>query len=128
MATTCVIGVLWGDEGKGKVIDFLADQADLVVRYAGGHNAGHTLLVGSRKLVLHLVPSGILRPEVVNVIGLDGNLTAAAGKYEGTERTEAREKVAEELDRLGLLEKVEDYRHSVGHCQRCCPVGLDRPD
>ncbi len=69
MSTTCVIGVLWGDEGKGKVIDFLAEQADLVVRYAGGHNAGHTLLVGSRKLVLHLVPSGILRPEVVNVIG-----------------------------------------------------------
>ena len=69
MPTTCVIGVLWGDEGKGKVIDFLAAEADLVVRYGGGHNAGHTLQVGSRKLVLHLVPSGILRPEVVNVIG-----------------------------------------------------------
>lgn len=69
MSTTCVIGVLWGDEGKGKVIDFLAGEADLVVRYGGGHNAGHTLLVGSRKLVLHLVPSGILRAEVVNVIG-----------------------------------------------------------
>ena len=60
--------------------------------------------------------------EIVNVIGLDGNLTAAAGKYEGTERTEARQKVVEELDKLGLLEKVEDHRHSVGHCQRCNTV------
>jgi valyl-tRNA synthetase len=60
--------------------------------------------------------------EVVNVIGLDGNLTSAAGKYEGTERTEARQKVVDELDQLGLLEKVEDHRHSVGHCQRCSSV------
>ena len=57
--------------------------------------------------------------EVFNVIGLDGNLTAAAGKYEGTESAEARRKVVDELDQLGLLEKVEDHRHSVGHCQRC---------
>ncbi|MCH2503553.1 MAG: valine--tRNA ligase, partial [Dehalococcoidia bacterium] len=60
--------------------------------------------------------------EVVNVIGLDGNLTSAAGKYEGTERTEARQKVVDELDQLGMLEKVEDHRHSVGHCQRCSSV------
>ncbi|MEE8464833.1 MAG: valine--tRNA ligase, partial [Dehalococcoidia bacterium] len=60
--------------------------------------------------------------EVFNVIGLDGNLTAAAGKYEGVERNEARQRVVEELDQLGLLEKVEDYRHSVGHCQRCNSV------
>jgi valyl-tRNA synthetase len=60
--------------------------------------------------------------EVVNVIGLDGNLTSAAGKYEGTERTEARQKVVDELDQLGMLEKAEDHRHSVGHCQRCSSV------
>ena len=60
--------------------------------------------------------------EVFNVIGLDGNLTAAAGKYEGTEINDARRKIVEELDRLGLLEKVEDHRHSVGHCQRCDTV------
>ena len=59
---------------------------------------------------------------VFNVIGLDGNLTAAGGKYEGIERTEARRKVVEELDQLGFLEKVEDHRHSVGHCQRCSSV------
>ena len=60
--------------------------------------------------------------EVFNVIGLDGNLTAAAGKYEGVNRADARVKVVEELDQLGLLEKVEEHRHSVGHCQRCSSI------
>ncbi|MFO1051157.1 MAG: adenylosuccinate synthase [Planctomycetota bacterium] len=69
MPTTCVIGLLWGDEGKGKIIDLLAADADWVVRYGGGHNAGHTLIHGGQRLVLHLVPSAILRPGVRNVIG-----------------------------------------------------------
>ena len=60
--------------------------------------------------------------EVFNVIGLDGNLTAVAGKYAGVDRNDARVKVVEELDRLGLLDKVEELRHSVGHCQRCSSV------
>ena len=60
--------------------------------------------------------------EVFNVIGLDGNMTTAAGKYEGVNRTEARAKVVEELNQLGLLEKVEQHLHSVGHCQRCSSV------
>ena len=69
MPTTCVLGVLWGDEGKGKLIDFLARDADYVVRYGGGHNAGHTLVVDGQKLVLHLIPSGVLHAGVINVIG-----------------------------------------------------------
>ncbi len=69
MPTTCVVGILWGDEGKGKVIDYLAADADFVVRYGGGHNAGHTLILPTGKLVLHLVPSGIVHPHTVNVIG-----------------------------------------------------------
>ncbi len=60
--------------------------------------------------------------EIVNVIGFDGNMTDLAGKYQGRERFETRQAVAEQLDGLGLLEKVEDYRHSVGHCQRCDSV------
>ena len=60
--------------------------------------------------------------EVSNVIGLDGNLTAAAGKYAGVDRNDARVKVVEELDQLGLLDKVDEHRHSVGHCQRCSSV------
>lgn len=60
--------------------------------------------------------------EVFNIIGLDGNLTAVAGKYAGVDRNDARVKVVEDLDRLGLLDKVEELRHSVGHCQRCSTV------
>ena len=69
MSTTCVTGILWGDEGKGKIIDLLARDADFVVRYGGGHNAGHTLIWRGERLVLHLIPSGILNPHTVNVIG-----------------------------------------------------------
>src|SRR6476660_7670229 len=56
-----VIGSQWGDEGKGKIVDWLTDHAQGVVRFQGGHNAGHTLVIGGRKTVLHLIPSGILR-------------------------------------------------------------------
>lgn len=66
---TLVIGSQWGDEGKGKVIDFLTETADFVVRSQGGSNAGHTVIANGKKYVLHLVPSGILWPGKVNVIG-----------------------------------------------------------
>ncbi len=64
-----VIGTQWGDEGKGKVVDWLTDHAQGVVRFQGGHNAGHTLVIGGRKTVLHLIPSGILRDGVTCYIG-----------------------------------------------------------
>jgi adenylosuccinate synthase len=64
-----VIGTQWGDEGKGAVVDVLADRASAVVRFQGGHNAGHTLVIGQQKTVLHLIPSGILRDGVVCLIG-----------------------------------------------------------
>jgi adenylosuccinate synthase len=64
-----VVGTQWGDEGKGKVVDWLTDHAQVVVRFQGGHNAGHTLVIGGRKTVLHLIPSGILRPGVRCFIG-----------------------------------------------------------
>jgi adenylosuccinate synthase len=64
-----VIGTQWGDEGKGKVLDVLADRAHAVVRFQGGHNAGHTLVIGDSKTVLHLIPSGILREQVICLIG-----------------------------------------------------------
>ena len=64
-----VIGTQWGDEGKGKVVDWLTDHAQAVVRFQGGHNAGHTLVIGGRKTVLHLIPSGILRDGVTCYIG-----------------------------------------------------------
>ncbi|PKM11021.1 MAG: adenylosuccinate synthase [Gammaproteobacteria bacterium HGW-Gammaproteobacteria-10] len=64
-----VIGTQWGDEGKGKLVDLLTDQADVVVRFQGGHNAGHTLVIEGKKTVLHLIPSGILRTSVHCMIG-----------------------------------------------------------
>jgi adenylosuccinate synthase len=64
-----VIGTQWGDEGKGKVVDLLTDQTEGVVRFQGGHNAGHTLVIGGKKTVLHLIPSGILRDSVRCYIG-----------------------------------------------------------
>jgi adenylosuccinate synthase len=64
-----VLGTQWGDEGKGKIVDLLTDNAAAVVRYQGGHNAGHTLVVGGEKTVLHLIPSGILREGVLCLIG-----------------------------------------------------------
>src|SRR5882724_8959579 len=64
-----VIGAQWGDEGKGKIVDLLAERFDVVVRYQGGHNAGHTVYIGEKKFVLKLLPSGVLRPGVRAVIG-----------------------------------------------------------
>ncbi len=64
-----VIGTQWGDEGKGKLVDLLTDQAAAVVRFQGGHNAGHTLVIGDKTTVLHLVPSGVLREDVQCLIG-----------------------------------------------------------
>ncbi len=64
-----VLGTQWGDEGKGKIVDLLTDQASAVVRFQGGHNAGHTLVIDGKKTVLHLIPSGILRKHVQCLIG-----------------------------------------------------------
>jgi adenylosuccinate synthase len=69
MSNIIILGAQWGDEGKGKLVDLLADRFDYIVRYQGGHNAGHTILIGDRKFVLRLVPSGILHPGKVAVIG-----------------------------------------------------------
>src|SRR5215470_14382464 len=65
---TCVVGLQWGDEGKGKVVDVLTEHFDVVIRYGGGANAGHTVRLGEQTFALHLVPSGILRPGVTCVI------------------------------------------------------------
>ena len=64
-----VVGTQWGDEGKGKIVDLLTDTARVVVRFQGGHNAGHTLVINGQKTVLHLIPSGILREGVQCLIG-----------------------------------------------------------
>ena len=69
MNNVVILGAQWGDEGKGKIVDLFADRFDLIVRYQGGHNAGHTVLVGDRKFILKLIPSGILHAGKTSVIG-----------------------------------------------------------
>jgi adenylosuccinate synthase len=69
MANLIVVGAQWGDEGKGKIVDLLTDHFDIIARYQGGHNAGHTVIIKGQKYVLHLIPSGILHPQKLCVIG-----------------------------------------------------------
>ena len=69
MKNVVVVGSQWGDEGKGKIVDWLSDQADVVVRFQGGHNAGHTLVIDGITYKLKLLPSGIVRPGKISVIG-----------------------------------------------------------
>ncbi|HZV22759.1 MAG TPA: adenylosuccinate synthase [Luteimonas sp.] len=77
-----VLGAQWGDEGKGKIVDLLTEQVGAVARFQGGHNAGHTLVIGGKKTVLHLIPSGILHPGVQCLIGNGVVLSPAALKKE----------------------------------------------
>ena len=92
-----VIGTQWGDEGKGKLVDWLTDRAQGVVRFQGGHNAGHTLVIGSKKTVLHLIPSGILRGNVDCYIGNGVVLSPQALVHEMDELEAAGVAVAKRL-------------------------------
>lgn len=88
MKTVAVVGSQWGDEGKGKVIDFLATQADVVIRGQGGNNAGHTLVADGKKFALRLIPSGILNPQTINIIG-NGIVFDPKGFFEEIEMLES---------------------------------------
>ncbi|HVF34387.1 MAG TPA: adenylosuccinate synthase [Candidatus Saccharimonadia bacterium] len=77
-----ILGAQWGDEGKGKIVDLLTERVGAVVRFQGGHNAGHTLIIGGKKTVLHLIPSGIMREDVLCLIGNGVVLSPAALKKE----------------------------------------------
>ena len=99
--TLVVVGAQWGDEGKGKVVDLLAERSDVIVRFQGGNNAGHTLVVGGVKTVLHLVPSGVLHPGKTCVIG-NGVVVDPLVLLEEVEQ----------LRRRGLLSRDDDLRIS----------------
>ena len=99
--SVAVLGTQWGDEGKGKIVDLLTEQANAVVRFQGGHNAGHTLVIKDEKTVLHLVPSGILRANVECLIG-NGVVLAPNALWEEIQMLEQRGIPAR--DRLGLSE------------------------
>lgn len=88
-----VVGIQWGDEGKGKIVDNLARDYDIVTRYQGGHNAGHTIVVNGKRIALHLVPSGILYDNVINLIGNGVVLNAKAFLDEVAQFGEAKSRV-----------------------------------
>ena len=69
MKITSVVGGQWGDEGKGKIVDVLSENAQIVARYQGGANAGHTVYLGNKKIILHQIPSGILRNDCICILG-----------------------------------------------------------
>jgi len=82
MANLIVVGAQWGDEGKGKIVDLLTAHFDIVARYQGGHNAGHTVIINGKKYVLHLIPSGILHPQKICAIGNGVVIDPVALKHE----------------------------------------------
>ena len=84
-----VLGSQWGDEGKGKIVDLLTESVSQVVRFQGGHNAGHTLVIGKEKTVLHLIPSGILRDNVICCIG-NGVVLSLEALFKEIEGLEAK--------------------------------------
>ena len=69
MKNTAIVGINWGDEGKGRIVDLLCSSYDYVVRYQGGGNAGHTVVIDGNKFALHLIPSGIFHKGIVNILG-----------------------------------------------------------
>ena len=93
-----VLGTQWGDEGKGKIVDLLTEQATAVVRFQGGHNAGHTLVIGGEKTVLHVIPSGVLRDGVQCLIG-NGVVLSPEALLKEIHELEARSVPVRERDR-----------------------------
>jgi adenylosuccinate synthase len=91
MATLVIVGAQWGDEAKGKLVDVLGEQADMVVRYSGGNNAGHTVIVGTDEFKFQLIPAGILHPHVTAIIG-SGMVVCPRGLLEELERTQLKKK------------------------------------
>jgi adenylosuccinate synthase len=104
MANVVVVGAQWGDEGKGKIVDWLSEQADIVVRFQGGHNAGHTLVIDGNTYKLALLPSGVLRPSKLSVIG-NGVVFDAQAFLDEVDRLRGQ-KVAVSPDNLRVAENV----------------------
>ena len=90
MSATVVIGAQWGDEGKGKIVDLLADRSDVVVRFQGGNNAGHTIVTDDETYKLHVIPSGILSPGTLCVIG-NGTVVDPGGLCTEIDQLQARD-------------------------------------
>ena len=108
-----IVGIQWGDEGKGKIVDLLAQKYDAVARYQGGHNAGHTIWVDGTKYALHLIPSGVLNPDAINIIGNGVVVSPAAliKEMKQFDRLEGRLFVSESAHMiLGFHEQIDQAK------------------
>ena len=103
-----VVGSQWGDEGKGKLVDWLTESAQGVVRFQGGHNAGHTIVVEGKKIALHQVPSGILHKNIINIIGNGPQALA-------------------DITMVGSNFKTDDGTWTCGKDGQSCPVTVGMP-
>ena len=105
MANVVVIGAQWGDEGKGKIVDWLSERADIVVRFQGGHNAGHTLVIGDQTYKLSLLPSGVVRQGKLGVIG-NGVVVDPWALLEEIEQAQAARASTSRRDNLRIAENA----------------------
>jgi adenylosuccinate synthase len=121
-----VIGTQWGDEGKGKLVDWLTDRAQGVVRFQGGHNAGHTLVIGTKKTVLHLIPSGILRGNVDCYIGNGVVLSPQALVHEMDELEGAGVAVANKLRISEACPLILPYHAAIDQARESAKDGANR--
>ncbi len=116
MSVRVVVGAQWGDEGKGKITDILAESADVVVRYQGGSNAGHTVVVGDSTYKLHLIPSGILHPNVLSIMG-DGTVIDVEGLLEEIDGLQARGIACDNLCISGCAHVILPYHKLIDGLQ-----------
>src|SRR5690625_4524200 len=118
-----IIGTQWGDEGKGKIVDWLAESAQGVVRFQGGHNAGHTLRINGQKTVLRLIPSGIMHPHVTCYIGNGVVLSPDALLAELAELEEVGVNVRERLQISSACPLILPYRVAVDQASEAKRAG-----
>ena len=117
MPNVVVVGAQWGDEGKGKIVDLLTQDADVVVRFQGGNNAGHTLVVGGEKTVLHLIPAGILHPGKACVIG-NGVVVDPAVLVMEIDRLKAKGAFQDDAQLVDLARRPRDHALAQGDRHR----------
>src|SRR5579875_1306480 len=119
--TAVVVGAQWGDEGKGKIVDVLSERFKVVARYAGGHNAGHTVIIGGQKFILQLVPCGVLRPDCRAVIGNGVVLDPLAFLKEVAKLRDLKVNVDEQLRISNRAQVILPYHRMIELAQESAP-------
>ena len=117
-----VLGAQWGDEGKGKIVDLLTEEIGAVVRFQGGHNAGHTLVINGKKTVLHLIPSGILRDDALCLIGNGVVISPAALQKEIAELEASGVEVRSRLKISPAAPLIMPYHIALDQARERAPV------